>query len=139
MPFANYRSKRGVTIARSLAFRRRSYCCQNRHRTGAPSEPAAKRIGRRHHQGVHSDDEAGPMAVGTGRRKACTAAVTRLPTTVFAQFVAGPGWLRPTLRDWPSTSSCPGGLPMSVDGRSSVGSVSVILMAKPTTGWHKRR
>jgi uncharacterized protein GlcG (DUF336 family) len=66
---------------------------------------------------ILSDDGAGPMAVETGRRKAYTAAVTGMPTTVFAQLAADPRMAAapPHIID-PQLLPAPGGLPISVDG-----------------------
>jgi uncharacterized protein GlcG (DUF336 family) len=66
---------------------------------------------------VLSDDGAGPMAVETGRRKAYTAAVTGLPTTLFAQFASDPRMAvaPPHLLD-SQLLPVPGGLPIAVDG-----------------------
>jgi uncharacterized protein GlcG (DUF336 family) len=66
---------------------------------------------------ILSDDGAGPMAVETGRRKAYTAAVTGMPTTLFAQFAADPRMAvaPPHVID-PQLLPAPGGLPISIDG-----------------------
>ena len=66
---------------------------------------------------ILSDDGAGPMAVETGRRKAYTAAVTGMPTTLFAQFATLPQMAAspPHLVD-PQLLAAPGGLPIVVDG-----------------------
>ncbi|OBJ90437.1 heme-binding protein [Mycobacterium sp. 1245852.3] len=74
---------------------------------------------------ILSDDGAGPMAVETGRRKAYTAAVTGMPTTLFAQFAADPrvAVTPPHVID-PQLLPVPGGLPISVDGEV-VGGIGV--------------
>ncbi|OBJ10571.1 heme-binding protein [Mycobacterium sp. 1465703.0] len=66
---------------------------------------------------ILSDDGAGPMAIETSRRKAYTAAVTGMPTTLFAQFAADPQMaISPPHVVDPQLLPAPGGLPISVDG-----------------------
>lgn len=66
---------------------------------------------------ILSDDGAGPMAVETGRRKAYSAAVMGMPTTLFAQVAADPRMavVPPHVID-PQLLPVPGGVPISVDG-----------------------
>jgi uncharacterized protein GlcG (DUF336 family) len=66
---------------------------------------------------ILSDDGAGPIAVETSRRKAYTAAVTGMPTVIFAQFVSNPAMAAapPHLLD-SQLLPVPGGLPIAVDG-----------------------
>lgn len=66
---------------------------------------------------ILSGDGAGPIAVETSRRKAYTAAVTGLPTALFAQFVSDPAMAAapPHLLD-AQLLPAPGGVPIVVDG-----------------------
>ena len=66
---------------------------------------------------ILSDDGVGPMGVETSRRKAYTAAVTGMPTTIFAKFASSPevAAAPPHLID-AQLLPMPGGWPIVVDG-----------------------
>jgi uncharacterized protein GlcG (DUF336 family) len=75
---------------------------------------------------ILSDDGVGPIGVETSRRKAYTAAVTGLPTSLFAQFAADPVLAAagpPHLID-AQLLPVPGGLPIILDGEV-IGGVGV--------------
>lgn len=66
---------------------------------------------------ILSDDGASKMATETGRRKAYTAAVTSMPTSIFAKFAADPAMAAsPPHAVDPQLLAAPGGLPIVVDG-----------------------
>ncbi|MFJ9179445.1 heme-binding protein [Streptomyces sp. NPDC102360] len=73
-----------------------------------------------------SDDGVGPIGVETARRKAYTAAVSGMPTSVFAGFAASPAMaVAPVHLVDPQLLPVIGGLPITVDDGEVIGAIGV--------------
>ena len=73
-----------------------------------------------------SDDGLGPIGVETARRKAYTAAVSGMPTALFADFAASPAMaVAPVHLVDAQLLPVPGGVPITVDDGEVIGGIGV--------------
>lgn len=73
-----------------------------------------------------ADDGLGPIGIETARRKAYTAAVTGMPTALFADFAASPAMaVAPVHLVDAQLLPVPGGVPITVDDGEVIGAIGI--------------